>query len=216
VSRTLKTDFLGPDRRVSIDEAREKGWEALFAPDLSSPPPLRLVVELGFGRGEFLRGLAAAAPEAAHVGIDRSHRRVLKLARRIARTEERNIRLIDARAEDLVQGALAEASVSCCWINFPDPWPKKRHQRRRLVQPDFVALLATRLVSGGELQLATDHVGYAEQIAAVLSAEPRLENALATPFVAEVPGRPCTAYEAMWRAEGRPLHFFSYRRRSTA
>lgn len=214
MSRTLKTDIPGPDRRVTIEEAREKGWAALFAPDLS--PPLRLVVELGFGRGEFLRGLAAAAPAAAHLGIDRSHRRVLKLARRIAPTEERNIRLIDARAEELVQGALAEASVSACWINFPDPWPKTRHQRRRLVQSDFVALLATRLLPGGELQVATDHVDYAEQIAAVLAAEPRLENALATPFVAEVPGRPCTAYEAMWRAEGRPLHFFTYRRRNPA
>ena len=214
MSRTLKTDIPGPDRRVSLDEAREKGWEALFAPDLT--PPLRLVVELGFGRGEFLRGIAAAAPAAAHLGIDRSHRRVLKLARRIARTEERNIRLIDGRAEELVEQALAEASVSACWINFPDPWPKLRHQRRRLVQPGFVALLATRLVPGGALQLATDHTGYAEQMAQVLSAEPLLENALAAPFVAEVPGRPCTAYEAMWRAEGRPLHFFTYRRRSTA
>ena len=214
MSRALKTDIPGPDRRVRIEEVCEKGWQALFAADFA--PPLRLVVELGFGRGEFLRGLAAAAPAVAHVGVDRSHRRVLKLARRIARTEERNIRLIDARAEELVERALAEASVSACWINFPDPWPKLRHQRRRLLQPGFVARLATRLVPGGELQVATDHVGYAEQIDAVLSAEPRLENALAAPFVAEVPGRPQTAYEAMWRAEGRPLHFFSYRRRREA
>jgi len=214
VSRTLKTDMPGPDRRVGIDEVCEKGWEALFAPDLA--PPLRLVVELGFGRGEFLRGLAAAAPGVAHVGIDRSHRRVLKLARRLARTEEANIRLLEARAEELVERGLAEASVATCWVNFPDPWPKLRHQRRRLLQPGFVALLATRLAPHGELHVATDHAGYAEQIDAVLAAEPRLENALAAPFVAEVPGRPCTAYEAMWRAEGRRLHFFTYRRRSEA
>jgi tRNA G46 methylase TrmB len=100
------------------------------------------------------------------------------------------------------------------WINVPDPWPKKRHHRRRLLQPAFVAALARRLVPGGELHAATDHAEYAEQMHAVLSAEPRLENALAAPFVAEMPGRLCTAYEAMWRAEGRPLHFFSYRRRS--
>ena len=212
MSRTLKTDIPGPDRRVRIEEVCEKGWEALFAADLAAP--LRLVVELGFGRGEFLRGVAAAAPDVAHVGIDRSYRRVLKLARRIAKTEERNIRLIDARAEELVERALAEASVSACWINFPDPWPKLRHHRRRLLQSDFVALLATRLVPRGALHVATDHVGYAEQIDAVLSAEPWLENAFATAFVAEVPGRPCTAYEAMWRSEGRPLHFFTYRRRS--
>ena len=214
MSRTLKTDIPGPDRRTSVAEAREKGWAALFAADV--PAPFRLVIELGFGRGEFLRALAAAAPEVAHVGVDRSHRRVLKMARRIAKTEERNIRLVDATAEELVRDALADGSVSACWINFPDPWPKKRHHRRRLVQPGFVAALAARLAPGGELQLATDHAGYAEQIDAVLAGEPRLENALATSFAAEVPGRLCTAYEAMWRAEGRALHFFTYRRRSGA
>jgi tRNA (guanine-N7-)-methyltransferase len=211
VSRTLKTDMPGPDRRVSMVDAREKGWSALFAPDVREPLPL--VVELGFGRGEFLRALAAAAPDVAHVGVERSYRRVLKLARRIARTEERNIRLVEGTAEELVASALAEASVAAFWINFPDPWPKKRHQRRRLVQPPFVALLATRLVPGGEVHAATDHAEYAEQMHAALSAEPRLENALSVPFLPEVPGRLCTAYEAMWRAEGRPLHFFTHRRR---
>jgi tRNA (guanine-N7-)-methyltransferase len=212
VSRKLETDIPGADRRVSVAEAREKGWDAVFAPDVLAPFPL--VVELGFGRGEFLRALAAAAPGVAHLGVDRSYRRVLKMARRIAKTEERNIRLVDATAEELVADALDEASVAAFWINFPDPWPKKRHHRRRLVQPGFVAKLAARLVPGGELHAATDHVEYAEQMHLVLSAEPRLENALRAPFVAEVPGRLCTAYEAMWRAEGRPLHFFSYRRRS--
>jgi tRNA (guanine-N7-)-methyltransferase len=214
VSRTLKTDIPGPDRRVTLAEAREKGWAALFAPDVREP--LRLVVELGFGRGEFLRALAAAAPDAAHVGIDISHRRVLKLARRIAPTPERNIRLVEGRAEELVRDALEDGSVASVWINFPDPWPKQRHQRRRLIQPAFAAALARRLAPGGELHAATDHAGYAAQIDAVLSAEPRLENALGAPFVREVPGRLCTAYEEMWRAEGRALHFFAYQRRSDA
>jgi tRNA (guanine-N7-)-methyltransferase len=214
VSRTLKTDIPGPDRRVAIDDVRAKGWAALFAPDVEEP--LRLVVEIGFGRGEFLRALAAAAPDVAHVGVDLSHRRVLKMARRLAKTEERNIRLIEARAEDVVRDALAEASVETFWINFPDPWPKKRHHRRRLLQPALVAALARRLAPGGELHAATDHAEYAEQIGAVLAGEPLLENALPAPFVSEVPGRLCTAYEEMWRAEGRALHFFRYRRRSDA
>jgi tRNA (guanine-N7-)-methyltransferase len=211
VSRTLKTDMPGPDRRVGVAEAREKGWRAVFAPDVARALPL--VVELGFGRGEFLRALAAAAPGVAHVGVERSHRRVWKMARRIAKTDERNIRLVEGTAEELVAGALDDASVATFWVNFPDPWPKKRHHRRRLLQPGFVGLLAARLAPGGLLHAATDHAGYAEQIDAVLSAEPRLENALAAPFVSEVAGRPCTAYEAMWRAEGRALHFFTYRRR---
>jgi len=212
VSRTLKTDIPGPDRRVTLEDVRAKGWEALFAGDVA--PPLRLVLEIGFGRGEYLRALAAAAPTVAHVGVDRSHRRVLKVARRIARTAEKNLRLVEANAAALVRDALDDASVATCWINFPDPWPKLRHQRRRLIEPRFVAVLARRLARGGELHLATDHAGYAEQIDCALSGEPLLENAFTAPYVSEVPGRPRTAYEEMWRAEGRTLHFFTYRRRA--
>ncbi|MDX1648694.1 MAG: tRNA (guanosine(46)-N7)-methyltransferase TrmB [Myxococcota bacterium] len=213
MARKIKRDIPGPDRRVSVAEAREKGWEALFAPDLA--PPLRLVVEIGFGRGEFLRHLAALDPDAAHVGVEVSWKRVLKMARRLARSDERTIRLVEATGEEVVREALAPASVEAFWINFPDPWPKKRHHRRRLIQPPFVAALADRLTPGGALHVATDHVGYAEQIDEVLRAEPALENALApAPFVREVPGRLRTAYEEMWRAEGRPLHFWSWRRRT--
>jgi tRNA (guanine-N7-)-methyltransferase len=79
-----------------------------------------------------------------------------------------------------------------------------------------VAALADRLVPGGVLHVATDHAEYAEQIDAVLSSEPRLENAFAAPWLSEVPGRPRTAYEEMWRAEGRVLHFFQYRRTGSA
>ena len=73
MTRRLKTDIPGPDRRVAPEEVREKGWEALFAPGLA--PPLRLVVEIGFGRGEFLLDQAARDPASAFVGVDRSHKR---------------------------------------------------------------------------------------------------------------------------------------------
>jgi len=203
----------GPDLRVPLDDVRTKGWPALFAPHVQDALPF--VLELGFGRGEVLRALAAAAPDVAHVGVELSHRRVLKMARRLARTEERNIRLVEARAEEVVRDALDPGTVAACWINFPDPWPKKRHHRRRLLQPAFVARLAESLVPGGVLHTATDHVEYAEQIDAVLGAEGRLENAFPAPWLPEVAGRVETAYEAMWRAEGRPLHFFQYRRRES-
>jgi tRNA (guanine-N7-)-methyltransferase len=210
VSRSLKTDMPGPDLRVGIEEVRTKGWEAIFAPHVAAAFPL--VVEIGFGRGEYLRSLAASAPGVAHVGVDLSRRRVFKMARRLAKTEEHNIRLVEARAEDVVRDALEPASVAAFWINFPDPWPKKRHHRRRLLQPRFVAALADRLVPGGVLHAGTDHAEYAEQIDEVLSADPRLENAFAERWLPEVPGRLRTAYEEMWRAEGRALHFFQYRR----
>jgi len=214
MSRTLKTDIPGPDRRVTIEDVRAKGWDALFAPELQNPIG-PLVVEIGFGRGEFLRQLAADAPGVAHLGVELSWKRVLKMARRIARAGDPNIRLICARGEEVLQEAIASATVRTFWINFSDPWPKSRHHRRRLVQAPFVHQVARRLAPGGELHVATDDVPYAEHIDEVLRAEPLLENALPAAFLPEIAGRPVTAYEAMWRAEGRPLHFFTYRRRAS-
>ena len=213
MGRTLKRDIPGIDRRVPPDEIGEKGWEAVFAGDVAAVFPL--VVELGFGRGEFLLDLATRAPEVAHVGVEYSHKRVLKLARRIARMELCNVRLVHATAEQVVSELLGPGSVRTFWVNFPDPWPKKRHHRRRLIQPAQAALLADRLVAGGILEVATDHPDYAEQIDAVLAAEPALENVYAPDrFLREVPDRLPTAYELEWRAEGRPLHFWRYRRRA--
>ena len=149
----------------------------------------------------------------AHVGVEYSHKRVLKLARRIARTELANVRLVEDTAEHVLSELLAPQSVGSFWINFPDPWPKKRHHRRRLVQSDKVALLADRLVPGGILVVGRHLEEYAEQIDAVLAAEPALENTYAPArFLSEVPDRLPTAYELEWRSEGRPLYFWTYRR----
>jgi len=211
VTRRLKTDIPGPDRRVEPEEVREKGWEALFAPALA--PPLRLVVEIGFGRGEFLLDQAARAPASAFLGVDVSRKRVLKMARRLARLEIANVRLVAARGEPVVDELLAPASVATFWVNFSDPWPKKRHHRRRLVQPAFVHAMATRLVPGGELHVATDDPSYAEWIDEVLPREALLENVHAPAIhVREVPGRMQTAYEREWRARGRIPWFWSFRR----
>lgn len=211
MTRRLRYDVPGPDRRVTPEDVRAKGWEGLF-PELGRP--LRMVLEIGFGRGEFLLDLAARAPAVAHVGVEVSWKRVLKMARRLARTELANVRLLQGLAQERVAEAIAPGSLEAVWVNFPDPWPKKRHHGRRLVQGPVVAMLAERLRPGGVLHLATDDVGYAAQIDAVLGAEPRLANVFAPArWLAEVPGRTPTAYEREWRAEGRPLHFWAYRRR---
>jgi len=214
VARKLKLDIPGPDRRVTVDEVRDKGWEAVFAPDVADPLPL--VVELGFGRGEYLRHLAETQPERAHVGVEVSFKRVLKMARRIAPTAESNLRLICAPGEQVIREVLEPGSVGTFWVNFPDPWPKKRHHKNRLLQAPFVAQLARRLAPGGLLHIATDHVDYAEAIDEVLRAEALLENTLDVPFLDDVPDRMPTAYELEWRAEGRTLHFWTYRRRTVA
>lgn len=212
MSRRLKYDIPGPDRRVTVEDVRAKGWEGLF-PEL--PRPLRMVLEIGFGRGEFLLDLAERAPGVAHVGVEVSWKRVLKMARRLARSELANVRLLHGLGQQVVAEAIAPGSLEAVWINFSDPWPKKRHHGRRLVQAPLVAALAERLCPGGLLHVATDDPGYAEHIDAVLAAEPRLANAFAPArWRPEVPGRTPTAYEREWRAEGRPLHFWTYRRRA--
>lgn len=211
MARKLKTDIPGPDWRVSLDEAREKGWSALF-----DAPALPLVVEIGFGRGEFLADLAARSPEQCFVGIEYSAKRVLKLARRLARGELRNIRLLCVPAQEALNQAIPDASVSRFWINFPDPWPKKRHFKRRLVAPAFTRDLVRCMQPGAALEVATDHPGYAEWIHETLSATPGLENEHAPQPWCPTPeaGRTPTAYELEWRALGRAFHFFRYRRLS--
>jgi tRNA (guanine-N7-)-methyltransferase len=195
---------------VELEALRDPGPERLYPARL--PRPLALVLDVGFGRGELLQELARAAPERAYLGIEHSGKRVLKMTRRLARSEIENVRLVQAAAEAAL-AALAPGSVAGAWINFPDPWPKKRHHRRRLIQPEFVRALALRLAPGAFLEVATDHEEYAEWIHAVLAAEPLLLNRCAPlPLRREPPERPATAYELEWRAQGRPAHYFSYAR----
>ena len=209
--RRLKLDIPGPDRRLTPGDVLAKGWAELFAPSLASP--LRMVLEIGFGRGEFLLDLAQRAPGVAHVGVEISRKRVLKQARRLARSELTNVRLVHGTGEQALAELFGPASLAAVWINFSDPWPKKRHHRRRLVQAPLVAAVADRMKRGGVLHVATDDVPYAEHIDAVLAAESQLENVFAPArWLADVPGRTPTAYELEWRAEGRPLHFFAYQR----
>ncbi len=212
MSRRLKLDIPGPDLRLDLEQLGDRDWARHFAGDV--PEALPLVVELGFGRGEFLMHQAEQAPLRAHVGVERSRKRVLKMARRLARTELRNLRLVCGPAETFVEDCLSPSSVERVWINFSDPWPKKRHHRRRLIQPPLVTRICEVLQVGGSLEVATDDVAYALHIDEVLRAAPRLENAFAPErWRSDVPGRHPTAYELLWRAEGRPLHFWSYRKR---
>ena len=210
MSRALRYNIPGVDWRRSHAQVAGPGIAATFAPEL--PPPLSLVVEVGFCRGEFMMEMARRHPKRAFLGVEISFKRVLKMARRLAQTELENVRLLEADAEGVVASLLGDATVEEFWINFPDPWPKERHARRRIVQAPFVSQMASRLVDGGVVQIATDDPTYAQQIDATLSAEPLLRNTQSAPWVSEVPGRLETSYEAAWRADERPLHFFLYER----
>jgi len=209
MSRTLKYDIPGIDWRRSLADAYEFGVHSLFEPEYEAPFPL--VVEIGFGRGEFLLELAAKHPELAFLGVEVSWKRVLKMARKVARSELENVRLVAGKGEAVVGDCLPEASVRDVWINFSDPWPKAAHAGRRIFQPPFVAGVARVLEPGGLLRVATDDPDYAAQIDEVLSGETLLENTYApSAWVNEVADRIMTSYERDWRDEGRTMHFFDY------
>ena len=207
MGRSLKYEIPGIDPRVPIDEIAEKGWSGVFGGRADA----RRVLEIGFGRGEFLLAMAEREPEVQFVGIEVSFKRTLKMARKVARAGLDNVRLVEGRAEEAIRLVFEPGSLSAIWINFSDPWPKARHAHRRVIRTGFVADAARALAAGGRLQIATDDVPYAHQIDEVLSAESALANVHAPwPFVSEVEGRTRTGYEEQWRAEGRPMHFFTY------
>ena len=137
------------------------------------------ILEIGFGMGETTAAIAAAHPENDYLGIEVHTPGVGSLLKLIDGRGIGNLRLIQHDAVEVLREMISPGSLDGAHIFFPDPWPKKRHHKRRLVQPDFVSLLASRIKSGGYVHLATDWQEYAEQMLAVLSAEPMLANTAA-------------------------------------
>ena len=176
-----------------------------------------VVLEIGFGNGDTLVQQAAEHPEFDFIGIEVHEPGIGHCLIKARDAGTGNLRLIRHDAVEVLEAMIPPASLARVNLYFPDPWPKKRHHPRRLIQPGFVRVLARRLVAGGELHVATDHIGYAEWIDEVLAGEPSLENACAPErFRRSVSNRPATAYELEWRAQGHPFCFFSYRRRADA
>ena len=152
-------------------------------------------LEIGFGMGESTAEVAAAQPGNDYIGVEVHTPGVGGLLRLIDAQQLTNIRIIQHDAVEVVTHMLAERSLAGVHVFFPDPWPKKRHHKRRLLQPAFVHLLATRLQPGGYLHVATDWEDYATQILAVLSAESLLQNT-APGFAPRPEHRPLTKFES--------------------
>ena len=153
------------------------------------------VLEIGFGMGDATAQVAAAAPERDFIGVEVHEAGVGALLKRIGEMELRNLRIVRHDAVEVLRQMIAPASLAGVHLWFPDPWHKKRHHKRRLVQPPFVELVASRLAPGGYLHCATDWQPYAEQMLEVLSAAPGLVNTAAG-YAPQPPWRPGTKFEA--------------------
>jgi tRNA (guanine-N7-)-methyltransferase len=135
-----------------------------------------LIVEIGFGMGDATAAIAQALPGTDFLGIEVHPPGVGALLQRIAALNLTNLRIVQHDAVEVLEQMVAPASLAGVHIFFPDPWHKKRHHKRRLIQGEFVHLLANRIATGGYLHCATDWQPYAEQMLEVLSAEPALRN----------------------------------------
>ena len=152
------------------------------------------VLEIGFGMGDATAAIAQARPDTDFIGVEVHTPGVGALLKRIGEAGLTNLRIVQHDAVDVIEQMIAPASLAGVHVFFPDPWHKKKHHKRRLIQPEFVRRLVSRLAPGGYLHCATDWQPYAEQMLEVLTAEPGLRNS-ASGYAPKPDYRPLTKFE---------------------
>jgi tRNA (guanine-N7-)-methyltransferase len=169
-------------------------------------------LEIGFGNGESLVALAQAHPDEDFLGIEVHRPGVGHLMLRADSLGLGNIRVACRDAVEVLSRQLPDASLDAVLLYFPDPWPKKRHHKRRLVQPEFVELVANRLKSGGRFRLATDWQNYAEQMLAVVGDSTMLENEFDAGYAPRPDSRPLTRFETRGQRLGHEVWDLCFRK----
>jgi tRNA (guanine-N7-)-methyltransferase len=169
-----------------------------------------IILEIGFGMGKATVEIARHNPDRDYLGIEVHAPGVGKLLSEVALNHLSNVLIVRADAVDVLSRMIAPETLAGVHIFFPDPWPKKRHHKRRLIQRDFVRLLVSRIRDGGYLYLATDWADYAEWILEVLNGTPEIENT-AIDFVERQQWRPQTRFEEKALIENRKIYDLIYR-----
>jgi tRNA (guanine-N7-)-methyltransferase len=197
--------------RFGVDAPTGRAQGALLQQLFGRTAPV--VLEIGFGNGEHLLARAQAEPDRDFLGVEVHRPGVGRVLNRAHAAGLTNLRVACADAIEVLRDWLPAGALAEIVVYFPDPWPKKRHHKRRLVQPAFGALAATRLAPGGLLKLATDWAEYATHMRATLDAEPLLENvAGAAGFIARPEERPPTRFEQRGLKLGHGVADLVYRR----
>ncbi len=193
-------------RQGRITQAQQRAYDALLPgfglphakapidPEIIFGRRAPLIVEIGFGMGEGMAQIAAAHPGNDYIGIEVHNPGVGSLLDKIGRAGLQNVRIVQHDAVEVMRDMVCADSLAGVHVFFPDPWHKKRHHKRRLLQAPFVSLLASRIAPGGYLHVATDWEDYAVQILAVLEAEPLLANTVDR-YAPRPSYRPLTRFE---------------------
>jgi len=172
-----------------------------------------LILEIGFGNGDALLETASAHPENDYLGIEVHRPGVGHLLRLLVQHGVTNVRIYCADAVDVLERCLPDSSLDGVNLFFPDPWPKKRHHKRRLVSPEFINLITKKLKLGGRFHAATDWEDYAQSMLSVLDANSHLRNTAPSGSFIERPGqRPLTKFERRGLKLGHKVLDLDYRR----
>jgi tRNA (guanine-N7-)-methyltransferase len=172
-------------------------------------------IEVGIGKGRFLLAAAAARPDVLHLGVEWANKYLRVAESRALKRGLENVRFARLDARELVRAA-PDASVAAYYVFYPDPWPKKRHQKRRFLQPETLGHLARTLAPHGLLHVTTDHAGYWAAIEPLCDEHPELERlprfGAGEPHLGD--GAPLTNFEEKYRREGRVRYQATWRRRA--
>ena len=204
-SYVLRQGRTTPAQKRALDELLPRYGIPFPQPINASRP---LVLEIGSGMGETTAAIAEAHPEAEFVAVEVHGPGIGSLLNRIHSLQLKNLRVVRHDAVEVLERMVADGSLAAVHVFFPDPWPKKRHHKRRLVQPGFVALLERKLAAGGVVHLATDVPDYADHIAGVFSANPQF-----SPASGGFAKRPETKFEKRGVKLGHPVRDLVYVRR---
>ena len=208
VRREIKVE--APELRLDPDRAVETiDWLEIFG----EPGPVE--IEVGIGKGRFLLAAAEARPGVLHLGVEYANKYLRIAESRALKRGLENIRFVRVDARELVHRSIPTGSVSAYYVFYPDPWPKKRHQKRRFLQRETANHLARTLEAGGMLHVATDHAEYWELIEPLLDRHPQFERLAkfgGSRFPLEVDGL-MTNFEEKYLKEGRRRFRASWRRR---
>jgi tRNA (guanine-N7-)-methyltransferase len=201
---------------ISFDEIAESNvnfldidsrpdWEEVFG----NSNPLNL--EIGFGVGNFLIEMGIREPDENFIGMDFYHKGIRKVISRIEKYQVNNVRIVYGDAKEKIPLLFNDQELSRVYINFPDPWPKKRHHKRRLIKPAFIKTLSEKLKSGGEIHIATDFESYALEILEFFEKELTLKNKNGSgTFLPQKEGIPKTKYEKKFINAGERIFYLEF------
>ena len=171
-----------------------------------------LALEIGCGTGHFVVTMAERHPEINFLAIDIYNKGCFKTCKKADALGLTNVRVMRIEARHLLENYLDKESLTTVYINCPDPWPKKRHRNRRLVNLDFLQSLLHYLKPDGSLYFSTDVPDYAEQVAGLIQGEGSYHNVLSTPWVTDLPDYPISKYMQRFLDRGQPIHYMHLKR----